>query len=385
MRDESAKNNNQLKYAVWQKQLYLEYRRICQTYSLSLKGALIKVSASQALLGIWDAKLRSITISTALIESCSWDVVIEVLKHEVAHQIVSERYQQVDGHGPVFQQACELIAVAPWARASQISLDQLKNLGKEHFHSEFERSLMRRAKKLLALAESSNQNEAFIAMKKVQQLYETYHIEHLCRKEESQYVSVMIGHKKKRIEAYQSMIASLLVRHFYVRIIHTSLYSAEDCKEYKVLEVLGAKHHVEMAEYVYWFLYNHIQIFWKEFKKSNPSKSLAARNNYFQGVVSGFDERLLKSKKNRESGTGKGVVAAQSQNTLILLEQESKRLKQFVGHKFPSTKVSYTSSSSKPDYSSFSAGKAKGRNLVLHRGVEDKKSFSGRLLNPSRK
>ena len=165
----------------------------------------------------------------------------------MAHQMVSELYHVNDGHGRFFQIACNRLRIAFWARKAQMSFHGIKSAQGNSPISEFEKNLMRKAKKLLALAGSNNEHEAFLAMKKVQDLYEKYHLQLLVREEIAEYQGVIIGHKKKRIETYQSMIAALLVRHFYVQIIHTSRFDAEKCEELKVLEVWGTSQHVKMA------------------------------------------------------------------------------------------------------------------------------------------
>ena len=79
--------------------------------------------------GMWCLKTRTITLSYKLLENCPWDRVIQVLKHEMAHQYVDEVFCKRDTHGPHFQKACQLLRVELWARRSGINeLDLSSNV-----------------------------------------------------------------------------------------------------------------------------------------------------------------------------------------------------------------------------------------------------------------
>ena len=249
---------------LWLKQLTVEYERICYQYDLSLDNPIFSLSQSSTQLGAWDPISRIIKISEILIEGHCWSKVIEVLKHEMAHQIVSELFYANDAHGEYFQQACRMLGVEKWARGpSMLDFEDLERKTQSGL-TEQEEKMLRKAQKLLALAQSSNEHEALEAMKKVQYLYQTYHLESLRQLEKPSFTSIHIHHKKRRIEAYQTMIGNLLIKHFHVQIIHSSLYDAATQKEYKCLEILGIHRHVQLAEYVYWFIFNNLPILWQD-------------------------------------------------------------------------------------------------------------------------
>ncbi len=69
--------------------------------------------------GQWDSETRTLTLSEALIREYPWDVILEVLKHEMAHQIVSETYGGDEGHGALFHQVCRKLGVLPWAMRAE--------------------------------------------------------------------------------------------------------------------------------------------------------------------------------------------------------------------------------------------------------------------------
>src|SRR5688500_8571559 len=65
--------------------------------------------SSRARLGRWVEATRTIEVSRPLVLEQPWGVVVEVLKHEMAHQYVSEILGERDetAHGPKFRAVCE--------------------------------------------------------------------------------------------------------------------------------------------------------------------------------------------------------------------------------------------------------------------------------------
>src|SRR3954469_11063386 len=77
-----------------------------------LSAVPLLLSDSTSLLGRFSADPRGLELSRALL--CQpWGVVIEVLKHEMAHQFVIEVLRETDesSHGPSFRRVCEQIGI----------------------------------------------------------------------------------------------------------------------------------------------------------------------------------------------------------------------------------------------------------------------------------
>ena len=77
---------------LWTKQLYREYAHILHWYGL--KNALAPVALAIAPItnyGEWRPATRTIVMADHLIRDYPWNVVLEVLKHEMAHQYVHRR------------------------------------------------------------------------------------------------------------------------------------------------------------------------------------------------------------------------------------------------------------------------------------------------------
>ena len=63
---------------------------------------------------------------------------------------------------------------------------------------------------------------------------------------------------------------------FEIKVIYSSTYNARKLKIEKTLELSGSRANVELAEYVYWFLYNNIHLLWKNYSLSLKKKKYLA-------------------------------------------------------------------------------------------------------------
>lgn len=70
----------------WAAQLAREHRTISWRYGVNLTTPIINISSGKKTVGWWDDRKKTLSISDHLIKTEIWDVVLEVLKHEMAHQ-----------------------------------------------------------------------------------------------------------------------------------------------------------------------------------------------------------------------------------------------------------------------------------------------------------
>ena len=87
----------------WAAQLAREHRDIAWKYGVNLATPTINISSGRKTLGMWSDKNKMLSISSHVIKTEGWDIVLEVLKHEMAHQYVSQFYNNSDGHGKYFK------------------------------------------------------------------------------------------------------------------------------------------------------------------------------------------------------------------------------------------------------------------------------------------
>jgi len=140
------------------------------------KGALrrpqLVLVDNAARLGEWRSGSRTIALQRAFVFDQAWGVVVEVLKHEVAHQYVSEMLGDPDGgpHGPSFRAICDRLGID--GRTSGVPA-----AGVGPAPAEAEARILGRVAKLLALAESANRHEAEAAMARAQELMLKHNLE----------------------------------------------------------------------------------------------------------------------------------------------------------------------------------------------------------------
>jgi len=137
-----------------------------------------------------------------------WGEVIEVLKHEMAHQYVSEILGDPDGvaHGKAFRELCERLAIDARAAGRPQDSDG----------GEAAPRVLSRIAKLLALAGSANQNEAELAMAEAQRLMLAHNLEMAAG---HSYRFVHLGRPTGRVTEAERTLANLLAEHFFVEVI----------------------------------------------------------------------------------------------------------------------------------------------------------------------
>ncbi len=359
----------------WTERLYQDYDHILFSYSIPMSRPQIRIQDVDSIWGQWNPTTRTITLSQRLIELHSWDVVIEILKHEMAHQMVLEVLGYHEHHGPHFRRACAALGVAEWAQTATGEIPKEIPHWRDQPRTPEEDRLIQRVEKLLALAESTNEHEAALAMERVREIYARYNIDRFARENSSSMIHCVITRKKKRTESCESLIFSILNEHFFVRSIHTSIFDAEHCEEYKAVELLGTRENVIMAEYVYHFLWNTLQELWKFYRKTAKKTDARAKRSYMLGVLSGFRDKLNKSHKANTSHPNLSQSECHA-----LIARGSAELGQFVDYRYPRlAKRSW--SAGHAERSSFEAGKAEGANLNLRRGIQHSSGNLGKLLS----
>ncbi len=343
----------------WTERLYEEYANVLFQFRVKLNVPIICVADVVGMHGQWAPQTRTLTISRLLIEKHSWDIVIEVLKHEMAHQVVSEVYGGQSFHDMAFHRACAALGVAPWARQASGALPEEIPHWQARVLSEEEERLLKRVEKLLSLAGSANEHEAALAMQRVQQLYAKYNLDRIESRRSATHVHCIICRKQKRIDAAESMIYSILADHFFVRVIYLGQYDAQDLCEYKAAELLGTHENVLMAEYVFHFLFNKVQSFWKDYRR-RTGKGAKSRRSYMLGVLSGFRDKLKAPPADSS--------ARVSSETKALIKLADTELAAYVDHRHPRL-TSRQWGSGRGDHGSFAAGVADGGKITLHRGL----------------
>ncbi|MET0386445.1 MAG: DUF2786 domain-containing protein [Polyangiales bacterium] len=254
------------------------------------------LSDHTSLLGRFTSDPRRIELSRALVLGQPWGSVIEVLKHEMAHQFVAEVLGEHDetSHGPSFQRVCERLGID--ARAS----------GLPHSQAAAERSpILERIRKLFALAQSANQHEAETAMRMAHRLMLRHNLAQPSETAADGYGFRHLGRATGRISEAESVLAGLLGEFFFVQPIWVSVFRVSDGKRVSTLEVTGRHENLALAEYVHGFLLRSADALWLEHKRKHRLGGNGDRRAFQAGVMRGFAEKL---RAERKSEAASGLV-----------------------------------------------------------------------------
>ncbi|MBX3215909.1 MAG: SprT-like domain-containing protein [Labilithrix sp.] len=265
------------------------------------KGALrlpqLELVPSRARLGRWVEATRTIELSRPLVLERPWGVVVEVLKHEMAHQYVTEVLgeREETAHGPRFRAVCERLGIDGAAAGMPEAPPADK--------TEAARKIGDRIARLLALAESPNVHEAEAAMAAAQRLLLKHNLELRDARVAQGYVWRHLGAPTGRTTEAERVLSLLLGKHFFVEAIWIPVYRAREGKRGSVLEICGRLENVEIAEYVHGYLVTTAERLWREHKAKRGIRGDRDRRTFLAGVMTGMTEKLAReAKKSEEAG-----------------------------------------------------------------------------------
>ena len=322
-----------------------------------LRPAAIELSDVASRLGRWVSDLRTIEIARSLVVEKPWGVVIEVLKHEMAHQYVYEALGITDetAHGPAFRDVCARLGIDAGASgvpaAGERSIDEAR--------------VLERIARLLALAESANVNEAQSAMNAAQRLMLKYNLESAATKAPRDYGFRHLGKATGRVTESERLLGAILGKHFFVEVIWVPVYRPLEGKRGSMLEVCGTAANLEMAAYVHAFLTHSADHLWGEHQRAKRIRSNKDRRTFLAGVMAGFLEKLDQQR------------VAHKQEGLIWMKDAD--LDGFYRKRHPH--IHHVRMTGNQRTEAHAHGREAGRNLVLHRPVTGGPSGSVKLLS----
>ncbi|MFO0758110.1 MAG: DUF2786 domain-containing protein [Byssovorax sp.] len=264
-------------------------------FKRKLSPPAIELSSATSRLGRWVPDTRTIEIARTLVLSQSWGVVIEVLKHEMAHQFVHEVLGVRDeaSHGPAFRDLCQKLGIDATASGMPSASGE----------SSEDHKVLERIARLLALAESSNVNEAQAAMSAAQRLMLKHNLATVASRAPQSYGFRHLGKPSGRVTESERLLGTILGKHFFVEVIWVPVYRPLEQKRGSVLEACGTPANLEMAAYVHAFLSHTAEKLWAEHKREQRIRGDRDRRLYLAGVMSGFLEKLdAQRKAHKEEG-----------------------------------------------------------------------------------
>lgn len=272
-------------------------------------------------LGRWTNDSREMSFSTQMVMKRPWSEVLEVLKHEMAHQYVHEILHVEDEapHGPAFRSVCKTNGIDAAPRGTP-GADKISATN----------HIVEKVRHLLELAKSSNEGEARNAADAAHNMMLKYNIELQEKNEERGYTTRYLGGLTGRIQKWMSELAHLLSKFYFVEVIWLDNYDPRTKKNGFELEIAGTEENVEMAEFVHEFLSRTALQAWddkisdlsfkddleRQFQRTYmlpgaphtlQGQTVSARTNFLLGFMRGFKAQLVQMEAKE---TSEGLVLA---------------------------------------------------------------------------
>jgi len=346
----------------WLNQLSLEFDAVCYQYGVDLQPPVFALSHGQSQLGSYHPETRQLKISAWLIAEHPWQITLQVLKHEMAHQICHELLgERQTAHGRAFKQACAMIGVVPAFQAAAADTDRILSSFGADAPASTEHRILAKVRKLFGLGRSGNEHEAALALQKAEALLREHNLTtfHL---HEDDFEHRCIDTGKQRMAVHVQIICSILDTHFHVRVIRGTQYNPfKDC-QHQTIELLGTRENVAVAEHCYFFLEERLESLWLRYRKTREGRGRIAKKSYFIGLLNGFSQRLEAEKQAPVVNRNTEVV---DEKALVIQEE---MLDRFVQHRFPRLRKRKTSGT-RIQPQAYERGSQDGKDLHLHKGV----------------
>lgn len=376
----------------WQRQLVREHEQLSAYYGLELPTPLLVIGAAGGRAGSWraDPEPGVLEIAAWLIGRHSWDVVLEVLKHEMSHQYVAQAMGRghEPPHGPAFQEACRRLGVHPIFRRAQSEIPRL--LPGNCSPAPAALPVMAKIEKLLALAASANEHEAALAMAKAGDLMRRHNLERLAmaagqNPAAAAYDYLVISTGRRRRPPHHAHLAAILQDFFYVKTISYPLYDPRHDQCHQVLELLGTRENLAVAEYVYRFLAGQLPRLWQRYQLAQGAPG-RAKNSYYLGLLNGFREKLRQQEAAAGREQAQGAAADRRGSTTLaavtcssLVCANDRGLQEFLAARYPRLRK-VRGKGTRLYAGTYQDGRAEGRKIVIHKGIMQHQGNRGKLL-----
>ncbi len=326
----------------------------------ALSPPTLEIVLNHSTLGRWLPRTRTLEISRSLVIERPWGAVIEVLKHEMAHQYVHEILSETSEapHGRAFRETCARLGVD--VRASGVP---------EGRPGSSEDRVVDRIARLLALAESPNRNEAEAAMSAAHRLMLKHNLDVVHAPGARNYGFIQLGQATGRVAEHERLVAMILGKHFFVEVIWVPVYRPLVGKRGSILEVCGAAWNLATAEYVHGFLHQTALRLWRDHKRLHGIGSDREQRAFLAGVMIGFADKLSRQTARSRA---EGLVWIRDGD----LDGYFRRRHPYVRH---------VRHAGQPRTDAWAKGREAGHRIVLHRPMEATSVSRGRLLPPSKR
>lgn len=287
--------------AVWTAWLVEEWERAAedlQSWGVELRRPNFHVHAGAASrYGQWNPGRRLVEVAERVFTDFPRSALVEVLRHEVAHQVVSEYFQR-DGeeppHGPTWRKVCGWLGCDDRVTSCDEVLREARS------DADGDSALREKVRKILRHGQDAGataaESETFLA--KARQLMLRHNLA-LADVEigtdplaDVVWVQRPVGRLFKRLPGYYHTLGNLLGDHYFVNYIqtHTRVFVGGIIESRTRIELFGQRVNVDAAEFVCHELLRQAEILWQAHKRTHSGRS--NRRSFFIGLFQGFASAL---------------------------------------------------------------------------------------------
>jgi len=331
---------------------------------------IIHVIDSKKINGRWTPAKKEIAISLQLLRNYEWEAVEYILKHEIAHQIVSEVFDMECvgvSHGEAFKVACVMLGIECKPTDDHDSLSAFKGSKGS--------KIVTLISKLLIHANDSGatQGEAEAFMYKAKELMVRHNIKMgNLENHDRVWIKRPFGSYYSSFPSWLSHVGHILTDHYNVKSIITSAFI--EGRHVKRLELFGEIDDLDIAEYVGHALMTQANYAYSKYKKETlASRKINGKSEYgfkperlsklsfLIGVYDSYNEKMISSNydilEKIKAECGKMVSV-----------KNASLLREMYGRAYPN--MSCTTAKWKQSGAGYNSGVEVGKNMTIAKSVK---------------
>lgn len=321
--------------------------------------------------GMWHGRPQwRIVLNRRLLTDHPWYAVVDVLAHEVAHQLAEEiriregRGQDEPPHGALFRECCKYTCARPCASDDYPLLNELLDGDAPAGEDACGQSrLVVKIRKLLSLSGSENQAEAEAALLKARELSAKYDIDldgmaDSSGTDSGSFHVITIGKPVRRITLDRSDLGNILGRYFNVCVYWGRDYEPAADQPWpppQIMHIGGSRKDLRIATHVHDCISRYLDRAIYDLPAAllaRVLRSKRARMDFRLGVLKGFSDTL---ERQNESPL--------IQRALMLADRT--RLDEYIGVYCPGLRSVKRSIRRETDLETYGEGVKMGRNLKI--------------------
>lgn len=257
---------------------------------------------NKSMLGYFDSNFYELGFNECLMHS-SQGQLHDLIRHELAHYITFINYgTAVQPHSTEFRAFCQRMGWGEEVYKATVCLENGQTTSVID-----ESSVLRKVQKLMALASSSNKNEAEQAMIKSQQLLLKHNIESKYIDGEAEEKIFLKRIMKQKKENAKMRTIAIILETFFVSIVYNR------AGDFTYLEVVGNEVNIEIAEYVATVLNDELDKLWNHAQQHANLRGAIAKNSFLLGLAKGYCTKIQSLKKEYNSDITTALMVIEKQ------------------------------------------------------------------------